>query len=147
MSLHLLVRVIFYEHTLKRKKERKTKVNFSIHFHFLRKKMKTENLFHLRTHNKNKGHLTKISVRMESIGKTSMAVKCTDREFEAEETKLQRGEHSGIASVPRVGRQNLFQSNRTDVWHPVLGVPPEGNYLPDRTLFWNLISWRSQLMV
>lgn len=90
-----------------------------------------------------------LSVRWESVctGKTSMAVKCTDSEFESDETELQKREHSEVANTPRVGRQNLFQSNRTDVWHSILGVPPERNNLPDRTLFWNLISWRRRLMV
>lgn len=79
-------------------------------------------------HTTNKGHLTKRSVSMESVrtGKTSI---------EKIQTELQEQ-----------ARQNVFQSNQTDVWLSILGVPPAGNYLPDRTLLWNLISRRSRLM-
>lgn len=85
-------------------------------------------------HTTNKGHLTKRSVSMESTHRENKHRKDSDR-------------IAGASALRYAGRQNVFQSNQTDVWHSILGVPPAGIYLPDSTLLWNLISWRSQLMV
>lgn len=126
MSLHLLLRVIFMNtHSqYQTKTENKKRNNNSLSF--LQKKKKKS----ISEHTTNKGHLTKRSVSMESVrtGKTSV---------EMNQNELQEQARATL---------NVFQSNRTDGWHSILRVPPAGNYLPDRTLLWNLISWRSRLM-